>query len=84
MLDLPGEQLIDWGGAQRWLKSDASGDAIRAMTASVGGHATCYSQGRDDSPFHPLTTPLLRYHQALKTRLDPQGIFNPGRLYREL
>ncbi|WP_440808402.1 glycolate oxidase subunit GlcE [Pseudomonas syringae] len=84
VLDLPGEQLIDWGGAQRWLKSDASGDAIRAMTASVGGHATCYSQGRDDSPFHPLTTPLLRYHQALKTRLDPQGIFNPGRLYREL
>lgn len=84
VLDLPGEQLIDWAGAQRWLKSDASGDAIRAMTASVGGHATCYSQGRDDSPFHPLTTPLLRYHQALKTRLDPQGIFNPGRLYREL
>ncbi|AQL36976.1 glycolate oxidase subunit GlcE [Pseudomonas syringae] len=84
VLDLPGEQLIDWGGAQRWLKSEASGDAIRAMTASVGGHATCYSQGRDDSPFHPLTAPLLRYHQALKTRLDPQGIFNPGRLYREL
>lgn len=51
---------------------------------AVGGHATCYSQGVVDSPFEPLAAPVLRYHQALKTRLDPQGIFNPGRLYAEL
>ncbi|UZS71051.1 glycolate oxidase subunit GlcE [Pseudomonas syringae] len=82
--DLPGEQLIDWGGAQRWLKSDADGQTIRAITMAVGGHATCYSQGVVDSPFEPLAAPVLRYHQALKTRLDPQGIFNPGRLYAEL
>ncbi|EGH17938.1 glycolate oxidase FAD binding subunit, partial [Pseudomonas savastanoi pv. glycinea str. race 4] len=31
----------------------------------------------------PLAAPVLRYHQALKARLDPQGIFNPGRLYAE-
>ncbi|RMS26614.1 Glycolate oxidase FAD binding subunit [Pseudomonas coronafaciens pv. garcae] len=37
-----------------------------------------------DSPFQPLPEPLLRYHRALKNRLDPQGIFNPGRLYAEL
>ncbi|WP_277423369.1 FAD-linked oxidase C-terminal domain-containing protein, partial [Pseudomonas viridiflava] len=35
-------------------------------------------------PFQPLATPLLRYHHQLKARLDPQGIFNPGRLYAEL
>ncbi|KPX47343.1 Glycolate oxidase FAD binding subunit [Pseudomonas syringae pv. helianthi] len=83
MPDLPGEQLIDWGGAQRWLKSDADGEAIRAIATALGGHATCYSPGVVDSPFQPLAAPLLRYHQALKTRLDPQGIFNPGRLYAE-
>ncbi|MGV8920412.1 MAG: glycolate oxidase subunit GlcE [Pseudomonas sp.] len=80
-LALPGEQLIDWGGAQRWLKSDADAETIRAIASEVGGHATCYSHGHIDSPFQPLANPLLRYHRQLKAQLDPQGIFNPGRLY---
>lgn len=80
VLALPGEQLIDWGGAQRWLKSDADAEAIRAIVSEVGGHATCYSHG-SDSPFQPLANPLLRYHHQLKAQLDPKGIFNPGRLY---
>ncbi|WP_439850915.1 glycolate oxidase subunit GlcE [Pseudomonas syringae] len=84
VLSMPGEQLIDWGGAQRWLTSDAGSEVIRTMATTVGGHATCYRQNHVDSPFQPLTLPLLRYHQALKARLDPQGIFNPGRLYAEL
>ena len=83
VLELPGEQLLDWGGAQRWLKSDADGETIRAITTAAGGHATCYGQGVVDNPFQPLAAPVLRYHQALKARLDPQGIFNPGRLYAE-
>lgn len=83
-LRLDGEQLIDWGGAQRWLKSTASASAIRTAVTALGGHATCFSAGHSDSPFQPLAAPLLRYHQALKQRLDPLGIFNPGRLYAEL
>ena len=35
------EQLIDWGGAQRWLKSDAEASFIRTVVTEVGGHATC-------------------------------------------
>ncbi|MDT9646886.1 FAD-linked oxidase C-terminal domain-containing protein, partial [Pseudomonas sp. JV245A] len=31
-----------------------------------------------------LAPTLLHYHQRLKAQLDPQGIFNPGRLYAEL
>lgn len=84
VLALPGEQLIDWGGAQRWLKSDADVALIRQAAAEVGGHATCFTAGHCDSPFHPLAAPLLRYHRQLKTQLDPQGIFNPGRMYREV
>jgi glycolate oxidase FAD binding subunit len=84
VLALPGEQLIDWGGAQRWLKSDASGDEIRAIVSAVGGHATCYSHGMDQSPFQPLAEPLMRYHRQLKAQLDPHGIFNPGRMYAEI
>ena len=83
-LALPGQQLIDWGGAQRWLKSDAEASWIRAVVAEVGGHVTCYSHGLVDSPFQPLPAALLRYQRSLKHQLDPQGIFNPGRLYAEL
>ncbi|MGE8412407.1 MAG: glycolate oxidase subunit GlcE [Pseudomonas sp.] len=82
-LELPGEQLLDWGGAQRWLRSDAPAERIRGVVGAVGGHASCYSHGLLDSPFQPLAPTLLHYHQRLKAQLDPQGIFNPGRLYAE-
>lgn len=84
VLSLPGEQLIDWGGAQRWLKSDADAALIRQAADAVGGHATCFTAGHCDSPFHPLAAPLQRYHRQLKAQLDPQGIFNPGRMYSEV
>lgn len=83
-LALPGRQLLDWGGAQRWLKSDADARFLRAVVAEVGGHMTCYSQGLVDSPFQPLPDTLMRYHRNLKQQLDPRGIFNPGRQYAEL
>lgn len=83
-LALPGDQLIDWGGAQRWLKSDADAQTIRAIASEVGGHAICFTAGATGSPFQPLGEPLLRYHRQLKAALDPQGIFNPGRLYSEV
>ena len=83
-LALPGQQLIDWGGAQRWLKSDADAVFIRRVVEEVGGHATCYTPGLTDSPFQPLPAALMRYHCNLKQQLDPKGIFNPGRLYAEL
>ncbi|KAF0251219.1 glycolate oxidase subunit GlcE [Pseudomonas putida] len=81
-LKLSGYQLLDWGGAQRWLLSDAPDDDIREAAATIGGHATHY--GAHDAPFQPLPNALLRYHQSLKKQLDPQGIFNPGRMYAEV
>ncbi|MCP2066910.1 UNVERIFIED_ORG: glycolate oxidase FAD binding subunit [Pseudomonas reinekei] len=83
-LSLPGRQLIDWGGAQRWLKSDAEAAFIRQVVDEVGGHVTCFSHGLTDTPFQPLPQALMRYHRNLKQQLDPRGIFNPGRLYAEL
>ncbi len=82
-LDLPGEQLIDWAGAQRWLKSEASATSIRTLVNKVGGHAACHTPGACSEPLEPLAPVLLRYHQQLKLQLDPQGIFNPGRMYPE-
>lgn len=82
-LQLAGEQLIEWGGAQRWLYSDAPADDIRARATALGGHATLFRGGdRRGEVFTPLDAPLLTIHQRLKAAFDPAGILNPGRLYQ--
>ncbi|AIO37052.1 FAD binding domain protein [Burkholderia cenocepacia] len=80
---LPGARLVDWGGAQRWLKTDAAPADVQRFAAQAGGHATCFTRGLTDAPFQPLPPALLRVHRQLKTQLDPHAIFNPGRLYAE-
>jgi len=84
-LALDGETLIDWGGAQRWLKSDLPAATIRSTVAASGGHATLFRGGdRSGALFQPLPPALMALHQRLKNALDPAGIFNPGRMYPEL
>ncbi|RAU17868.1 glycolate oxidase subunit GlcE [Nitrincola tibetensis] len=83
VLDLPGEQILDWGGAQRWLKTSQSPEAIRTAVAKLGGHATSFTPGITTTPFHPLPNLLMRYHQRLKAKLDPSQLFNPGRMYSD-
>ncbi|HET7570867.1 MAG TPA: glycolate oxidase subunit GlcE [Gammaproteobacteria bacterium] len=82
---LPGEQLIEWGGALRWLKSDAPAVVIRAAAAEQGGHAMLFRAPKpDDAPYHPLPQALMQLHKRIKDAIDPQHIFNRGRMYPEL
>jgi FAD/FMN-containing dehydrogenase len=84
-LDLPGEQFIEWLGAQRWLRSTAGVPAIRAAAARSGGHATLVrAQDKSAGVFTPLNEVLMRIHRNLKQSFDPRHIFNPGRLYAGL
>jgi glycolate oxidase FAD binding subunit len=81
-LDLPGSQLVEWGGAQRWLCTSAGAAAVREAAQAAGGHATIFRGGdRSAGVFAPLAPPLARIHRELKKAFDPAGIFNPGRLY---
>ncbi|HEY1393703.1 MAG TPA: glycolate oxidase subunit GlcE [Methylibium sp.] len=83
-LHVSGELLIEWGGAQRWLCSSASAEAIREAAARLGGHATLFrALDKSAGAFAPLQPPLDRIHRALKQAFDPAGIFNRGRLYAE-
>jgi glycolate oxidase FAD binding subunit len=83
-LALRGEQLIEWGGAQRWLKTDADAATIRAAAEKAGGHASLFRGGdKQVGVFHPLAPAVAKIHRNLKTAFDPSGIFNPGRMYTE-
>ena len=84
-LDLAGTQLVEWGGALRWLRSTADAKAIRDATARAGGHATLFRGGdKTAGVFHPLAPGLMKIHRNLKRTFDPAGVFNPGRLYPDL
>ena len=80
-LKLSGEQLLEWGGAQRWICTSAPPALLRDAAQAAGGHAVLF-RARDKSvgSFAPLKPPLDRIHRELKRAFDPDGIFNPGRL----
>ncbi|MDB5774867.1 MAG: glcE [Herbaspirillum sp.] len=86
-IGLPGATLIEWGGAQRWLrvKNDTAVDNaadIRAAASAAGGHATLFRGGdKQIGVFQPLAPAVEKIHRRLKAGFDPHGVFNPGRLY---
>ncbi|MHA2901863.1 glycolate oxidase subunit GlcE [Ralstonia mannitolilytica] len=78
------EQLVEWGGGQRWWidTANTSADVIRNAARKAGGHATLFRNGdRASDIFTPVAAPLMAVHKRLKDSFDPHGIFNPGRLY---
>jgi glycolate oxidase FAD binding subunit len=81
-LRLQGEQLIEWGGALRWLQTHADARTVREAANRAGGHATLFRGGdKAAGVFQPLAPGLLEIHRELKREFDPQGIFNRGRMY---
>ena len=83
-LDLPGEPLIDWGGALRWYADPPAQPDVRALAVAAGGTAQCWRGASPASRFHPLSPAVASVHARLKQRFDPNGIFNPGRLVAAL
>jgi glycolate oxidase FAD binding subunit len=90
VLIMPGAQLLEWGGAQRWLVTDAvnqdEATRIRQVAAASGGHATLFrTLDKSTVPvFHPLTGAVAQIQTRLKAAFDPAGIFNPGRMAWQL
>jgi glycolate oxidase FAD binding subunit len=84
-LELQGRQLIEWGGALRWLRSSETAAAVRDAARRLKGHATLFrAADKSAGCFAPLEPVLQRVHVLLKTAFDPAGVFNPGRMYAEL
>jgi glycolate oxidase FAD binding subunit len=84
VLQLPEAPLVEWHGAQRWVRvAPAAAAQVRQAALAVGGHATLFRSARPDARerFTPLAPPLAAIHQRLKKQFDPAGILNRGRLY---
>ncbi len=87
VLDVGDRQLVEWGGAVRWIAADdaAGAEHLRGMAGEHGGHATLFRAGdKSAGTFAPLPDASLAIHKRLKATFDPAGILNPGRLYRAL
>ncbi|MEJ2142680.1 MAG: glycolate oxidase subunit GlcE [Gammaproteobacteria bacterium] len=85
LLGIENDVLLDWGGAQRWIYTDADAQTIRQLVAKQGGHATCFRNAHKGvSVFHPLPAKLKQLHLNLKSAFDPRGIFNYEKVYEEI
>jgi glycolate oxidase FAD binding subunit len=81
----------DWGGGLIWCQVPALGgvcaEPIRAAAEAAGGHATLMrapEEARLETPvFHPLSDAKAALVGRIKASFDPNGMFNPGRMYAE-
>lgn len=77
-----GDTLIDWGGAQRWLRGEHDRTELEQCAAQAGGHLSLFKGGdRQGEVKQRMNSIEQRLHQRLKQSFDPEGILNPGRLY---
>jgi glycolate oxidase FAD binding subunit len=82
--------LYDWSGGLVWLETppltDAGAVEVRRTLAEIGGHATLVraepATRAGIDVFQPLDPPLQALTAKLKQAFDPDGILNPGRMYR--
>ena len=80
-LKLSGEQLVEWGGAQRWICTSAPAAVLREVAHNAGGHAVLFrSKDKSAGAFAAMKPPLDRIQRQLQRAFDPEGIFNPARL----
>ena len=82
LVEFGGDQLLDWGGAQRWFFSERPGPDLRAEIEVAGGHLECFrsadGQRVEDGRAH-LPAALRELNVAVNRAFDPHGLFNPGR-----
>ncbi len=74
-------EFIDWGGGQRWLRTECPADEMRRLAIAHAGHATAFRHLPRAAAFQPPASALLALHRRLKAAFDPAGILNRGRLH---
>lgn len=74
--------IIDWAGALRFVRANASLDDMSSAASEAGGHVMRLSHNSNGSEFLQQPSAAVRVlHERLKQAFDPARIFNPHRLY---
>lgn len=84
-VQLDNHQLVEWGGALRWIKSKSPANVIQGVAKKRQGQAILFKG--DVVGVDAFPTPdkvMFELHKRLKRKLDPKGIFNPDRMYKGL
>jgi glycolate oxidase FAD binding subunit len=83
-LEFDSPQLIEWGGAQRWVRGVRPADTLRARAMALGGHATLFRGGdRSSGVFTPPAPGIAAIQCRLRAQFDPAGVFDGGRLHAD-
>jgi glycolate oxidase FAD binding subunit len=82
MPSLDGPWLVDWAGAQRWYRGQATLSDLEPVAAEAGGQVSLFRGGdRTGEVMHSQPEALKAIQRRIKQSFDPDGLFNPGRLY---
>lgn len=79
---LEGDWFIDWAGAQRWYRGAAELSDMEPLARVAVGQVSLFRGGdRSGEVMHSQPSALKTIQRRMKASFDPNGIFNPGRLY---
>ena len=82
------DTIVEWHGGLRWLWTGVDPALVRETAAKLGGHATLWRASDDMKSRHgvfaPLAPAIADIQRRLKNTFDPDGLFNRGRMYRDL
>ena len=87
---LDARYFFDWAGGLIWLAIPATPDASAAIIRGSfeQGHATLMRGPKDVRSnvevFQPQNEALAALTSRVKASFDPAGVFNPGRMYRDI
>jgi glycolate oxidase FAD binding subunit len=75
------DQMIEWGGAQRWITGDCDIARMRERLQDKQGSLCLFHSDHSEPVFQLIDEASLVLHRSLKSKFDPARIFNRDRLY---
>jgi len=75
------DQLIEWGGAQRWITGECDIERMRERLQDKQGSLCLFRSDHSVPVFQSPDEVTMVLHRSVKSKFDPARIFNRGRFY---